>query len=85
MARSPSDRLSAHQALNHAWLSELHDPVQQLDGMSTMYVHGSLFFFNRNININIARVISNNNKPTENVEPDYSDSTASAQWPTWAQ
>jgi serine/threonine protein kinase len=42
MARSPSDRLSAHQALTHAWLSELHDPVQQLDGMSTMYVNMAL-------------------------------------------
>ncbi|CAG9949919.1 unnamed protein product [Clonostachys rosea f. rosea IK726] len=66
MARSPSDRLSAHQALTHAWLSELHDPVQQLDGMSTM-------------------AISSTNRPTGNMQPDYSDSTASAQWPTWAQ
>ncbi|CAH0021318.1 unnamed protein product [Clonostachys rhizophaga] len=66
MARSPSDRLSAHQALTHAWLSELHDPVQQLGGISTM-------------------AISSTNRPTGNMQPDYSDSTASAQWPTWAQ
>ncbi|VUC33953.1 unnamed protein product, partial [Clonostachys rosea] len=65
MARSPADRLSAHQALNHAWLSELHDPVQQLD-MSAMS-------------------ISSNNRSMENTETDYSDSIASAQWPTWAQ
>ncbi|CAH0050694.1 unnamed protein product [Clonostachys solani] len=66
MARSPANRLSAHQALNHAWLSELHDPAQQLGVMSTM-------------------TISSNNRPMENTEPDYSDSIASAQWPTWAQ